>query len=149
MAYSDILARLKTDIEAVTGIGNVYDYKRLSKRDQKRKELFLKNGILHWWEISRENGSDTTDYLTMVVNKDSWYVQSWYAVDDSEESEKTFQALVDSVVLAFSQDRLLGGNGYIVEPVTKPEISEEMKVDVLCHTAKIDLKILTTIDTSP
>ena len=118
------------------------------KDDHVRKERFEKSGKMHWWEISREDGTDPTDYLTLVVNKDDYTVQGWYALDDSAGSEKTFQAVVDAVRLALNNDRLLNDLGYIVEPVTASPITEEMKASVLCHTAKLNVKILTTSDLS-
>ena len=148
MAYSDILSRLKTDIEAVTGIGLVYDYKRLVKDDHTKKELLETGGKMHFWEISREDATDPTDYLTLVVNKDDYTIQGWYALDDSAGSEKVFQAVVDGVRAALNGDRLLNSLGYIVDPITASPITEEMKGNVLCHTAKMTARILTTTDLS-
>ena len=149
MAYSDIIARLKSDIESVSGITNVFDYKPRVVDDHKRLErLKGTDNRLHWWQISREESTDITDYLTLVVPKDDYIIQGWYALDDSDETEKTFQALVDGVRTAIDQDRLLNGYGYVVDPVTISPITEEMKTNVLCHTAKVIVRILTTIDCS-
>jgi len=149
MAYADILARLKTDVEAVSGIGKVYDYRRLVKKDQVRSERFVDStGKFHFWEISREDGAGSSDYNTLVVKRDLWSIEGWYALDDSAESEKTFQAVVNDVVDALNQDRLLNDTGYIVEPIETPEFNHEMKADVLCHHSKIQATILRPIDCS-
>jgi len=106
-----------------------------------------RTGKVHYWEISREVDDDQSDYNTLVVTRDVYAIEGWYSLDDSAESEKTFQAEIDSVVLQLHQDRALNGNGHISEPVRK-EVNNEMKGGILCHHAKLSVRVIVPQETT-
>lgn len=107
---------------------------------------FKRTGKVHFWEISRTTDDDPTDYNTLVLNKDIYNIDGFYSLDDSAESEVTFQTEIDSIVEALNGDRTLNDLGYIWRPVRKPEIEEEMKVGILCHHARIEVPVMTAQD---
>jgi len=106
-----------------------------------------RRGKLHAWEISRNGVLDSSDYLTAMMKYSMFTLDGWYALDDSAETEKTFQALTDSICDTLNGDRLLNGNGYIYEPVSF-DMDEEMKVGVLCNHARMEIIVGVPVDLS-
>lgn len=147
MGYTNIIQRLKSDVEDVTGIGLVYDYKRHIHDEHKKYELLKTGGKQHVWFLYRDGQVDVSDYLTLQILYDSFAIEGWYALDDSESTETTFQGLVNEVRNKINNDRLLGGYGYVYDPVDISESDEDMLVDTLCHHAKLDVTVQTIVET--
>ena len=147
MGYTDIIQRIKSDVEAVTGIGLVYDYKRHVHDDHKKKKLLTTGGKQHVWFLYRDGQPTTSDYLTLQLPYDSFVIEGWYALDDSVSTETTFQSLINNIRNAVNNDRLLGGHGYVYEPCDIETIDEDMLVDTLCHHVRLETVIQTTVET--
>ena len=144
MAYLNIITRLKADLENVSGIGNVYELKKSVHDEQEKSRLFKASSKLHVWFTGRDSEEAITDYNTLVVRQNIFVIEGYYAFKQSTETEKTFQALIDDILNELTNDRLLGGYGYVIKSPSTPEIDEVMFCDVLCNHVKIDLLILTT-----
>jgi len=147
MGYTNIIQRLKSDVEDVSGIGLVYDYKRHIHDDHKKYGLLKTGGKQHVWFLYREGQIETSDYLTLQLPYDNFVIEGWYALDDSESTETTFQGLVNDIRNKINNDRLLGGYGYVYEPVNVSESDEDMLIDTLCHHAKLDITIQSIVET--
>lgn len=147
MSLADIKDRTKAQMEAVAGIGIVHARMRFL-RDLKDQDQLLKDGKLNAWFISREgsrlqdenvNQSRTTETVGLVIH-------GFYGVNDADDSETAFDALVDAVIAAVNADRRaaskLGGTVVTAEPPQLRMVDYRMfgMNQVLCHHAEISMQ---------
>ncbi len=144
MSYTTILAELKTDLDSVSGIGKVYDYFRASDDLEKARETFQKGRIFHVWMISRF-AVDPSDAGTSGLSYRNHEFDLWgyYQIDDSEKSEKTFQALCDTVMDTFDTTANLQptADSAMVEAAALLSFDQVLFAGVLCHRARIRLVV--------
>jgi hypothetical protein len=156
--YTTILGAIKTKLEAVTGItggaGKVYDYQRLSTEWNHFLGLFKTTGSkIHGWIITRVSTDEQlmTNYQSRRVF--TFLLRGYMSVDDSEESEKDFQDIVENICTDFRKDMDLG-IGSTIEPgddehtngigVVQVKTVEARKFGaVLCHFAELEYKCKT------
>lgn len=143
MSLSTVRTKIKTLMEAVTGIGTVYEYKRYVNDWETYKNLFIKSSKVNTWEVQRTTGS-SDPYGGGSGREDRMHnftVRGFYGIDDKLASEKTFQDLTDLVVNAFRNQPTLSGTANIVNfPITWT-FSEGKLGDVLCHIVEINLSV--------
>lgn len=136
-----IRTQIKTKLEAVSGVENVYDYKRYCNDLATYKDLFVKDSKVNTWEIIRNSfeksargGSgdveDSTHYFT---------IRGFYSAYDEYATEKTFQDLVEDICASFMNDPTLGGKARIVNMPISGEFSTGMLGVVLCHIVEIKI----------
>jgi hypothetical protein len=144
MGFATFRDEVKTTLEAVNGIGRVYDTMRLLTHWEKFKQDAVKDGRVNIWEITR---------LTMEEDLETPQGQSGvepcfrdlhligiighFSVDDKKKSEKVFQDLIDAIVAAFRVNNTLGAQTLIPAQAQVPSIGHEMFASVLCHAVQI------------
>lgn len=147
---ADIRAAIKTTMQTVSNIGVVNDFERYSDQMSKLKLQYVANisgsDQLRGWHIrriaKREVFVDTGRWS--VHNR--WRIRGFMAIDDDNETEKTFDDLVNALEDAFRADDTLGGE---VLSCIDPETSEAglqlidskpvLFAGVLCHSAECGL----------
>jgi hypothetical protein len=141
LSYSTILALLKTQLEAVTGIGRVHDYFRYSTSLQKlAHDLFISDGIFHTWMITRVSFEPEAQTSFLVERAHAFDFWGYYQMSDSEASEKTFQALCDTICNKFDDDTNVVLSGSVDQPAPAQLLNFDIGVEfmgVLCHRAQI------------
>jgi hypothetical protein len=139
MSYSTILAQVKSTLEGVSGVANVYDYQRYSSDLSTLKSLFVSNSIFHGWMITRVSAPATANITNQVFRQHQFELLGFYQVDDSLESEKTFQALCDTIMNTFdlTANLTLGGTADQIQAAQLLEFVQVEFVGVLCHHARI------------
>ena len=129
MSYTTILANIKTQLEAVTGIGKVHDYMRFSADLEKHGDrLFKQNNIFHTWFITRDSFRSEAEVYYQVERWHTFSLWGFYQVDDGRSSEKTFQALADTVCNKFDEDSNIVFDANSDQPT--PAVLEEFQVAV-------------------
>ena len=149
MSYSTILALIKTQLEAVTGIGKVHDYLRLSDNLEKSGiELFTSNQILHTWMITRVSMPAVANTSFQVERRHEWDLIGFYQINDSEATEKTFQALCDTIMDKFDSgdNVVLDGNTDQEEPAQLVSFEAVDYMGVTCHRAIIRIMTFEEFD---
>ena len=139
MSYSTILAELKTLLDAVTGIGVTFDYFPLSHDEQTLKSSFVSSGKLHVWILTRANAPGTNQTIAHTLRNHVFDIYGYYAIDDANTSEKTFQQLCDTIMNKFDEEdniALVSGT-YVIAPAQLMSVEPVMFCDVLCHRAII------------
>jgi hypothetical protein len=148
--YLLILADVKTRLESITDIGIVHDYERFTKNWQEFLALFAYTPTggsqqIRGWEITRRSVHEHKRgaYFRHHV----FVIRGYMSLKDSEETDKTFQILVDTICETF---RTLGEiNTWYYRDGDNPENSP-CQVDVieprtfgaiLCHYSEITLSI--------
>lgn len=100
------------------------------------------NQIFHVWFPERiaAPAEAFTDGQTSRTHE--WILWGYYEVDDSKESEKTFQGLIDTVMDDFDNIVQLQNEGDQLDAAELASKEDVMFAGVLCHRAQI--KIATT-----
>ena len=143
MSLSLIRTKIKTKLEAISGVEKVYDYKRFCADLATYKDLFIKDSKVNTWEIQRRSferighgGSGDVQDVTHA-----FIIRGFYSFYDSLATEKTFQDLVETICADFISDPTLGGVANIVNIPITGEFSMGFLGAVLCHVINIEISI--------
>lgn len=155
MAYSEatIRARIKTVMETVTDIGQVHDYERWADDWEtllaRFKSVIDDSEQLRGWTISLARLAQEvatfgdTSYGETIAATYDYHVRGFMGVDDANASEKTFAALVVSVVEAMEDDATLAG--WRIERdspvVAVGDMAYKMFGGVLCHAVDMVVRL--------
>ena len=138
--YATMLARIKALLDDVPGIGQTYDYFRNVTDITTQKTLFTSSSKLHVWFITRSAVDPAERYLNKQVKRTHLFdIWGYYAVDDSNASEKTFQALCETIQDKFDDI----AHWELVTSVTMNTPTQILEIthvewcNTLCHRAHI------------
>jgi len=142
MALSTIRAALKTVLEGVSGVGQVHDYRRYSKEWSTYKDAFESSDKINFLQISLANmseivhGSDSTarDVFNFVI-------EGAYGLKDEDETAKTVENLVESIIAVFRGNDRLNGTAEVVQYPIEADITIGMFGNILCHQYVIRITI--------
>jgi predicted phosphohydrolase len=143
MSLSAIRGKIKTKLEAITDVKNVYDYKRYCNDWATYQDLFIKDEKVNTWEIERLNFSANGHGASGEVEDKThnFIIRGFYSIFDSLATEKTFQDLVEAIVSSFVKDPTLGGTANQVHYPISGEITKGKLGSVLCHIVEIHISI--------
>ena len=147
MSLSLIRAEIKSILEGVSGMGNVYDYLRHSSNVNNMLEFFKsKANKYHVWSITRTAVSDHA--LTQAQNyirTHNFEITGFYGLNDSTESEKTFQDLIEAVLdalrVALKLPAPLNGTALNATVPKAEPIDRRKYVKVLSHACRITFTV--------
>lgn len=142
MTYVATLAAVKATMLTVTNIGNVYDYVRWYKDWPAMLSLFKVTSPstqIRFWDISRVSTSETNKVSKENDRSYTFRIRGFMSLDDSDETEKTFQLLLEEVCTKFRNKPTFGSTVVNVQPVQINNVSHAMVGDVLCHMAECTL----------
>lgn len=143
MSLATIRSKIKTKLEAISGVENVYDYKRYCNDWVTYKDLFVTDSKVNTWEIQRDTFSKTGHGGDGNVHdtENDFVIRGFYSVYDAYGSEKVFQDLVETIIANFLNDATLGGTAEILHvPITGTFTIGRLGA-VLCHIVEIRLLI--------
>lgn len=139
MAFSAILAQVKAILEGVSGVENVHDYPRYAADITTLKNLGqTATNKFQLWFIERTAAPSIVNAQNQVFRQHQFTLWGFYALEDSTASEKTFQALLDSVMDAFDANITL--NSTVDNQPQAAQLLEKADVEfagILCHRARI------------
>jgi len=149
-AYLSIIADIKTKIEGVTDVGNVYDYYRWNNDLGAFISLFSYTPVggskqIRGWEITRVSAIEHKDGAFFRHHEFS--IEGYMSLSDANASDKTFQVLIDNICDVF-RSPADGATWYYMDgdnPKSSP--AQVLLIDirafgnVLCHHAKIKLSV--------
>lgn len=145
MSFASLRARVKTTLEAVSKIGQVYDFLRHFTFWEEMRTEAKKDGRVNVWEITRlsaEQILQAPQGLTGVEpcfeDRHAIAIIGHVALDDKDESEKFFQDLIDRVIAAFRVDNTLGDQVLIPQQPQLVSVGHEMFSSVLTHACQIN-----------
>ena len=143
--YTTVLAAIKTELEGVSGVVNVYDYPRWKDDITAWESLISSGSTLHFWEITRDSAPSEAQSGGQIFVNHTWSLWGWYHVVDADESYKTFQGIVDDVTDAFNDTASINiaTNTVIVQPCFLLSFDQARRPDgdggILFHRARIQL----------
>ena len=144
MAYATVLGKIKTYMLSVTNIGNVYDYVRWSKDYPAMLTLFKVSSPIaqvRFWDISRVKTPETNKVSKSNLREYTFRIRGFMSLDDSAESEKTFQSLLEDVCTVFRNKPTLDGFALNASPLQIDVVSHAMVGDVLCHMTECTITV--------
>jgi hypothetical protein len=104
LALAKIVTAVATRLEAVASVRNVYDYLREAKDGKKFIDLFQdKEGLknLHTWMITRERTDKKDEGISLTRHTHHIVMMGYFAVNDLQQSETTFQGIIEDACQAF------------------------------------------------
>lgn len=154
MALKDIKARIATQMKAVSGVTNVFTYRRNLTTETDMTQFIAADGHFHFWQIFRE----MTVLTDLVINQDftqqddTLVIEGFYGVKDTDDSEEAFDAIVDALLQAINNDRRPANGGGtklngLVQTAQPPALRGPFNFvmvgpnQVLCHHAEIVMKV--------
>lgn len=152
MALADVKNRIKTQLEAVAGIGKVYTRLLYAREEKDIAAKLVQSGRLNVWLITRElaNLRDENLNQSLSEQRDQIVVHGFYALDDDDTnpSEASFDALVDAILDKLNTDRRPPSKfGGMVQSSDPPflRLSDQRMygpTQALCHHAEIVLPVV-------
>lgn len=146
MSWTAIRDQIQTTLSGVSGIGQVHNYLRYVTTQSAFEALFVSGGVINAWLHTRRatDGQRLTNKHT--VRRHTWSILGYYALDDSAQSELTFQALLESIEQAFRADVTLTGTAEYVEAIDIIEPVGHVMLPpgdggFLCHFAELRLVV--------
>lgn len=147
MSLSAIRTELKTVMEGVSDIGNVYDYVRQAAHESKIKSLFkTSTDKLLTWFITRVAVHDEwLSHCENGIKTHNFQVLGFYGLKDIDASENTFQDLIDSVMTtlrnASKQPAPLSGTALRMTTPRAEPIDHRQYSKVLTHACRITFAV--------
>jgi len=143
-----IIAQIKTILESVSGVGVVHDYDRYSLSLGAYMELMKDvdgDGSVNGWTIEPEEGGGEFGTVAQYQLSHRFRIIGVYALNDEEESSKTFRALVRSIMLTFAANPTL--NGAVILAVPESYAIDIMELgQVAFHQATVYLGVTEFVD---
>jgi hypothetical protein len=147
--YLDILADVKSNLDAVTDIGQTHDYSRWTADWNAFinlfKALIAGKSQIRGWEITRVAAPEKHQGAYLRFHK--FEINGYMGLNDADATDKTFQALIDNVCerLRTAKDgsAWFYGDGGVSDdaPAQALVIDERTFGGVLCHHATISLTV--------
>lgn len=108
MSYSTILAKLKSELDSIiptdssifATIGNVHDYVRIQNMDNTRITFKKSGAVCPEWFLTRTRVKDVLESQP-VERKHAFILRGYYPVNDTNETEKKFQILIEDILKHF------------------------------------------------
>ena len=145
MSYSTIRDEIKAQLESVTGIGTVHDYRRWAVREDTLAVLFkpAAQAMLHAWQITRlktpEEYSSTNKASRRIY---TFEIEGIMSHKDADATERTFQDMVEAICAKFRPLYDLNDKAErIVEPIQVEDVGLVYFGDGLCHIATLTLEV--------
>lgn len=138
MAINTIVNNIETLLLAVSGIGKVHSFLRYSNNSKSFFDIFkTSNDKINACQITRRSVSEETVAQGYVAKYHTMVIVAYYALNDANETEATFQTLLDNISTKIRENHTLSGAVVTSNDITVEEITHEMLSNVLCHKAII------------
>jgi hypothetical protein len=148
--YSDQRAAIKAILDAIPGIGMVYDAPKNATTDDNFRTAFVKDAVVNTCWLSRQIGTDDVEKslaskdetmeIEVTQKDDQWQITLLYGYQDDADnpSEYTFQALVDAIEDAFRFLQNLGNLVDLSYPLQRTVcgVFTFLNGTVMCHKAE-------------
>lgn len=155
--YTDQRDEIKSQLQNVSGIGNVFTKRPNTADEKKFKDDYVSSNVINSAFISRadgrddpegDNGSvDETNEILITDKRDFWIITLLYGYSDgATPSEDTFQGLVELIEDEFRFLQDLNDKAEFSYPLQRTTSGVFVFFgDVLCHKAEWRLEVISRI----
>lgn len=138
MSEVTIRAGIKTELDAISGIGKVYNRLRWANDWQALLKLFKTVGDkINAWMITRIQLEAETSNKTNDTATHKYKIIGFYGFRDADATEIVFNALIESIRAAFRANYKLSGAAFDTEPMQVAIIDLREFGGVLCHYCEL------------
>ena len=142
MSLANNIQAIKTILEGVSGVDNVYDTVRNWQTEKQfRDGAKTPSGEIQFWFLTREATEAEDLGPQFTTRRHTVAVHGYYGVKDAAASETTFQQLVEDVVAALEADRKLNQTARHCGPPQVRAVDFRILNNVLCHHAELALEV--------
>ncbi|KKL13388.1 hypothetical protein LCGC14_2526260 [marine sediment metagenome] len=144
MPFAAIRDEIATQLATVSGIGQTHNRWRFWKDRGGKITLAFSSDILNVWFIRRVGVESVAKSGGAVTRTHIFDLAGFYEFDDANESETTFQNLIDGVMDKFDDSANLGlsNTGDQTESAELIEFGDEMLGDHLCHAVIVRIQVV-------
>lgn len=140
MSEATIRAAIKSTLEGVSNIGPVHDRMRWTRSlAELLKMLEDDDGTVNGWMIHRASASATRYPNGRVDREHQYRILGIYKLDDDDDTDSDFQALLEAIHDAFISDGTLGGACTWSDAIQITDIDTEEYGNRLYHVAELTL----------
>lgn len=142
MSLINSIQAIKAILESVAGVANVHDTVRNWQTEKQFRDAARTGaGSLQFWFLTREATAAEDLGPRLTARRHTVALHGYAGVNDAAGSEKSFQALVESVVEALGADRKLNQTARHSGPVEVRTVDFRVMNNVLCHHAELALEV--------
>jgi hypothetical protein len=146
MALNLIKAQLVILLDEVTGVENIHDRMK-SIHTIKGVWDYLRgaNNNVNSWMITRGTTGESLDsnkgsgVVNIRIHK--ILIKGFYSVSDSDNSEGTFQDLIEAVCAKLRENHTLNGTAFTSNPPQVDEVKYQQRSNQLLHMCTISLMV--------
>jgi len=145
---SDLKAKIKTILEAISEVGVVNGYERWTNRYVKFLEFYKPSGEdkINGCEISRESTLEVPESLgPRYLDTYGFIIRYYYSLDDEAGSEDELDEIIELIRAAFRANRTLDGLCQRHDFIQVPLIEPRFFSNVLVHYAEMTLTVYVEI----
>lgn len=143
MSLASARDQIKTTLDGVSGVGLVHKYERYAKENPAYLTLFTTGGVVNGWTITRESTTPISDGGDAVSHTFfrayTMVIRGYYSLDDSAETEITFQNLIETICDTFDADPTISGTVKEAEPMEVRTVGHRVFGNVLVHYCELAL----------
>lgn len=140
MSEAAIRQQIATTMKAIPDIGKVYDYERWAADWNVFISLFKDaTGKILGWEIARIGLQTSTISNQEDEDQHQYVIRGYMGLQDAARSEIAFNALIESVRLAFRRSFTLSDTCELAQPIQVTVIEPRTFGSVLCHYCELRL----------
>lgn len=141
--YRDVVEEIQTRLGGVTNVGTIHQYRRWTRNEDEFRTRFKdgENSRLAGWEITRIGVADNQDSNVTNTVVHLFQLRGYLALSDTEESELTFQQIIDDIGAQFRPQDSLSDTCELTRPVQVIRIDHLMFGGVLCHYAELNIEV--------
>jgi len=140
MSEALIRAEIKSVMTGISGtIGSkIYDYMRLPNDKgivswKSYLDAFKDVSKILGWQIYRTSCLEINSTTTINLRTHTFMIEGFMSLDDSAETEKTFQTYIEKICETFRPLIKLNGKAFQTNPVQVIIVEVRMFGEVLCH----------------
>ncbi len=142
MSLANNIEAIKTILQGVSGVVNVYD----TVRNWQTEKQFLDGarnpaGGVQFWFLTRESTEAEDLGPQFTARRHTIALHAYAGVNDAAASEKSFQALLESAVAALGANRKLNQTARHSRPAEVRAVDFRVINNVLCHHAELALEV--------
>lgn len=145
MSLDTIIVAIKALLVAVPNVGDVHDYVRLATNEQQFLSFFkdATSGRVLGWTITRESTNTVDRNVGAQMDTHIIVLRGWMGLKDGDATEKTFQALIESVRATFNAhaNRKLSATAFFSGPCQVRQVTQGILGAVLCHYCELALPV--------